>query len=61
MSKKNRYRVDFNMGIRPFRWTEYVNARSESGAVEAAREVFHLNGKPIGWINTVELLEEGTR
>ena len=49
------------MGIRPFRWTEYVNARSESGAVEAAREVFHLNGKPIGWINTVELLEEGTR
>jgi hypothetical protein len=61
MSKKNRYRVDFDMGIRPFRWTEYVNAWDERDAEGEARKVFHLNGKPLGWIHTVELLEEGTR
>ena len=61
MNKQNRYRVNFDMGISPYHWTEYVNARSELGAVQAARKVFHLNGKPIGWIHNVELLEEGTR
>ena len=59
--KRNRYRVDFNMGIRPFRWTEYVNARDSHDAENEARKTFHLNGKPIGWVDSVKLLEEGTR
>ena len=57
----NRYRVDFGVGISPYHWTEYVNASSENDAEKQARKVFHLNGKPLGWVDGITLLEEGTR
>ena len=61
MEKRNRYRVDFGVGIRPYHWTEYVNAMSERDAESEARKVFHLNGKRLGWVDQITCLEQGTR
>ena len=58
---KNRYCVHFRCGINPYHWEEYVNARDERGAEYEARKVFNYHGKPLGWVNNIELLEEGTR
>ena len=44
------------MGIRPFHWTEYVTASDENGAERKAREVFNINGKPLGWVNKITKL-----
>lgn len=54
--KNRRWRVDFNMGISPFHWTEYVTARDENGAEKKARETFNLNGRPLGWVNSITKL-----
>jgi hypothetical protein len=57
----NRYKVDFSVGICPYHWTEYVNALTENNAETEARKVFNLNGKSLGWVKKITLLEEGAR
>ena len=52
----NRYKVDFGVGIRPYHWTEYVNAASKNEAENEARKVFNYKGKPLGWITGIKLL-----
>ena len=57
----NRYKVDFGVGIRPYHWTEYVNAAAKNEPENEARKVFNYKGKPLGWITGIKLLEEGIR